>query len=55
MPREKPLIHMIMEPELIDKIDDFRFEHRFASRAAAMKWLIKYALEQEPKPASGGV
>lgn len=50
MPSNKPLLHIVMDQELIDRIDNFRFENRFPSRAAAVKWLIEWALAQEVKP-----
>lgn len=53
MPSDKPLLHMVIEPELIARLDDFRFTHRFASRAAAIKWLLRYALKQSPTPQDG--
>jgi hypothetical protein len=33
------------------RADDFRFKHRFESRAAAIKWLLPWVLDQKPKPA----
>jgi hypothetical protein len=35
-------------------IDDFRFKNRFDKRAAAIKWLLDWALKQRPKVAAGG-
>jgi hypothetical protein len=34
---KKPLVNILMEPDFLARIDDFRFTHRFKSRAAAMK------------------
>lgn len=48
MPSEKPFLHFNVEPELLERIDNFRFEHRFDSRAAAIKWLLSWSLSQEP-------
>ncbi len=50
MPSDKPLINFVIDRDLLKRIDDFRFAHRFASRAAAIKWLLVYALDQNPKP-----
>ncbi|MFA5265982.1 MAG: hypothetical protein WC378_19345 [Opitutaceae bacterium] len=50
MPSKKPLIALVMDEELIEAIDDFRFAHRFESRAAAIKWLLAWALKQRPEP-----
>ncbi|MDO9566540.1 MAG: hypothetical protein Q7J15_07360 [Candidatus Desulfaltia sp.] len=49
MPSKKPFLSFIIEPELLKLIDDYRFKHRFESRAAAIKHLIKIALELEEK------
>lgn len=38
------LIHFMMSLDLIQRIDDFRFAHRFESRAAAIRALIESAL-----------
>lgn len=51
MPSEKPFLHFVIEGELLKRLDDFRFKYRFDSRAAAIKWLLKWALDQKPKPA----
>ncbi len=50
MPSDKPLINFVIDRDLLKRVDDFRFAHRFASRAAAIKWLLVYALDQNPKP-----
>ena len=47
---KKPLINFVVDESLLKAIDDFRFKWRFDSRAAAIKWLITWALEQRPKP-----
>jgi len=49
MPSEKPMISFVIDEELLKKIDDFRFIYRFNSRSAAIKWLIEWALKQNPK------
>jgi hypothetical protein len=50
MASKKPFIDFIIEPELLKRVDDFMFENRFRTRAAAFKWLIKKALEKGLKP-----
>ena len=50
MSTDKPVMNFVIEPELLKRVDDFRFKHRFDSRAAAIKWLLAYALDQKPKP-----
>jgi hypothetical protein len=50
MPSDKPKLIFVIDEPLLKRIDDFRFEYRFPSRAAAVIWLLKYALKQAPKP-----
>lgn len=50
MPSKDPLIQLNMAPDLIRRIDDFRFANRFPSRAAAIKWLIERGLAAGLKP-----
>lgn len=50
MSSDKPLVHFVAPQELIDEIDEFRFKHRFQSRAAAIKWLLRWGLQQQPAP-----
>jgi len=47
---DRPLLNFLIEPELLKKVDDFRFKHRFDSRAAAVKWLLEAALKSGLKP-----
>lgn len=49
----KPLLHIALDPELIRRIDDYRFTHRFVSRTATIVWLLEWALSQNPKPPNG--
>ncbi len=53
MATDKPIINFVMEPELLERVDDFRFARRFPSRAAAIKWLIARALENEEASEGG--
>ena len=50
MPNEKPLLNFVVEPDLLKRIDDFRYKQRFPTRAAAIKWLLDWALSQKPAP-----
>jgi len=54
MPSIKPILNFVANPELIKRLDDFRFKNRFESRAAAIKWLLDWALDQKPKPPATG-
>lgn len=50
MGSEKPLLTFVAEEEWIKQVDDFRFQKRFKSRAAAIKWLVTWALSRNPQP-----
>lgn len=45
MPTEKPRYTVIVDEELLKRIDDFRFENRYPSRSAATMELIRLGLE----------
>jgi len=47
---DKPYLNFVIEPALLKRLDDFRFRYRFATRAAAIKWLLDWALKQKPAP-----
>jgi len=53
MGTEKPFLNFVIEPDLLKRLDDFRFKNRFASRAAAIKWLLQWALDQKPAVPKG--
>jgi hypothetical protein len=50
MASDKPFLHFVLDSDLLKRVDDFRFKYRFTSRAAAIKWLLEWALDQKPKP-----
>ena len=45
MSTEKPRYTITLEPEMLEKIDDFRFENRFANRTQATLELIRIGME----------
>jgi len=49
-PKQPPTMHLKMEKAMLKKLDDFRFRHRFESRAEAHRWLLDWALDQKPVP-----
>lgn len=49
MPTEKPKIILVMEENLLTRIDDFRFENRVNSRSEAIRQLIEAGLEAAAK------
>ena len=44
-----PILNFVCPQDLIDRVDDFRYKNRFPTRAAAIKWLLDYALKQKHK------
>ena len=44
MPTKKPRYTLIVEEDLLEKIDDYRFQNRLASRSLATVELIKLGL-----------
>jgi metal-responsive CopG/Arc/MetJ family transcriptional regulator len=46
--QEKVLLRL--DKDLFKKIEDFRFNNRFESRIEAIRWLLEFALSQNPKP-----
>jgi hypothetical protein len=53
MGSDKPFLNFVVEPEMLKRLDDFRFKHRFDSRAAAIKWLLDAALKAKIAPEKG--
>jgi hypothetical protein len=45
MPTEKPRYSVIVDEELMKRIDDFRFENRYSSRSAATVELIRMGMD----------
>ena len=54
MPTEKPRFTIVIDQELLDKIDDFRFENRYPSRSAATLELIRLGMEALKKKQEEG-
>lgn len=49
MPTEKPKIIFVADNELVERLDDFRFENRINSRSEAIRRLIDEALKKYEK------
>jgi len=49
MPTEKPKIILVMENDLLKRIDDYRFENRINSRSDAIRRLIESGLKESSK------
>lgn len=54
MGSDKPFLHFVVEEDLLKRVDDWRFKHRFPTRASAIKWLLDWALKQKPAPETSG-
>jgi len=50
MPTEKPKLLFVANEELIEKIEDFRYENRIPSRSEAIRILVEAGLKAKPKP-----
>lgn len=51
-PRTGPILNFVVDSQLIQRLDDFRYKYRFPTRAAAVKWLLDEALTQDLHPVS---
>ena len=50
--KDKQLLTILMDRELLERIDDFRYANRFPTRAGAIRWLLKWSLKKAPPPSS---
>ncbi len=53
MPTEKPKIIFVADNELIERLDDFRFENRINTRSEAIRRLLNEALKKYERKAHG--
>jgi metal-responsive CopG/Arc/MetJ family transcriptional regulator len=51
MPTEKPKIIFVADNDLLERLDDFRFDNRINSRSEAIRRLINEALKKYEKKA----
>ena len=49
MPTIKPKVLITMDDELLERVDDFRFDNRINSRSEAIRRLINEALKKYEK------
>ena len=45
MATDKPFLSFVVDEELLEMIDNYRFEHRLDSRAEAIRQLIRLGLD----------
>lgn len=50
MPTEKPKIIFVADKDLLERLDDFRFENRINTRSEAIRRLLEEALIKYEKP-----
>ena len=51
MPTDKPKVLITMSDELLESVDDYRYDNRIPSRSEAIRRLLKEALKKyEKKP-----
>lgn len=43
-----PLVNILMAPEELEALDEWRFHNRFATRAEAMRWLMTMGMRAKP-------
>jgi hypothetical protein len=48
-------LQVMLSPEELSALDDFRFKHRMPTRAAAVRELLKLGLAVRPSDASAGM
>lgn len=46
MPTKKPIISVILDEEMLKKVEDFQYENRIPSRSKALNEIIKLGMEQ---------
>ena len=46
MPTDKPKVLITMNDELLERVDDYRYENRIPSRSEAIRRLIDEALKK---------
>jgi hypothetical protein len=49
MPGQYPVLTFLVDPEVLERLDRFQVTHGLPSRAAAVKWLLRWALDHAPE------
>jgi len=47
------MLHILIDPALLKRVDDFRFKARFATRSEAVRWLLDASLKAKLAPKDG--
>ena len=46
MPTKKPIISIVLDEEMLKKVEDFKYENRIPSRSKALNEIIKLGMSQ---------
>ena len=49
MPTEKPILTFAVDPKLLERINDYRFENRIETKSEAIRILIEEGLKSSEK------
>ena len=49
-PSAKPFLSFLIDEELLDRLNTFWHKHKFATRAEAIRWLLRAALDAKLAP-----
>jgi len=49
MPTEKPILTFAVDQELLERINDFRFDNRIENRSEAIRLLVEKGLKEYEK------
>jgi metal-responsive CopG/Arc/MetJ family transcriptional regulator len=49
MPTKQPVVTMIFPEELLERVEDYRYENRIPSRTEAIRQLLEKGLKQYDK------
>lgn len=52
--KDKQMLTFVVEVDLLTRIDDFRYDNRFPTRAGAIRWLLEWALRRAPAAGPAG-
>lgn len=53
MPTQKPIISIVLDEEMLKKVEDFQFENRIPSRSKALNEIIRLGIERMEKEQEG--
>jgi hypothetical protein len=48
-PEGGTFVNIMLDKQMLSDIDDFRYANRIPTRTEAMRWLMGFALQQDPQ------